>query len=131
VTEEAKKVFNPEFLNRIDEIIVFHRLAREELVEIVELQVDEVIARLKELDIDLVLTDAAKAFIIEHGSNEEYGARPLRRAVQQYVEDPLSELMLRGSFEPGSTVVVRPSESGDIQLAFEPGGLPVAEKLTT
>ena len=82
VVEEAKKVFNPEFLNRIDEVLVFHRLAHEQLLSIVDIQVREVIDRIAEKELALELDEEAKAFLVRLGSNEEYGARPLRRAVQ-------------------------------------------------
>jgi ATP-dependent Clp protease ATP-binding subunit ClpC len=129
VMEEAKKVFNPEFLNRIDETIVFHRLTRDELCLIIDIEVGEVIKRLKEKDIDFTLSDAAKEFIVEKGTDEEYGARPLRRAVQQFIEDPLSELLLQGAFEPGITIEAKASEGAD-RLSFEPS-IPVAEGVTT
>jgi ATP-dependent Clp protease ATP-binding subunit ClpC len=128
VVDEAKKVFNPEFLNRVDEIIVFHRLTGDELREIVELNLTDVMGRLKEKGIDLVLTDEAKDYIVKKGTDEEYGARPLRRAVQQYVEDPLSEQLLMGAFEPGSRIVVQVSDiSGDLMFNTE---LPVAESVS-
>ncbi len=129
VVEEAKKVFNPEFLNRIDEMIVFHRLTRDELCLIVDIEVGEVVKRLKEKEIDFTLSDAAKKFIVEKGTDEEYGARPLRRAVQQFIEDPLSELLLQGAFEPGTTIEAKASEGAD-RLSFEPS-IPVAEGVTT
>jgi len=129
VMDEAKKVFNPEFLNRIDDILVFHRLTNEELRQIVDLNVVEVTERLEEKGVELVLTDEAKDYIVERGTDEEYGARPLRRAVQQYIEDPLSEQLLMGAFEPGSRIVVQVSETtGDLIFNTE---LPVAESVTT
>lgn len=118
VTEEAKKVFNPEFMNRIDEIVVFHRLARAELLQIVEIQVQEMIDRVAEQDVRLALTDEAKDFLVRVGSSDEYGARPLRRAVQQYVEDPLAELLLKGEMDAETTITMRPSDIGD-KLVFE------------
>ena len=118
VIEEARKTFNPEFLNRIDEILVFHRLNREELLQIVDFQVKEVIDRVAEQSVQLVLSDEAKDFLVRVGSSEEYGARPLRRAVQQYVEDPLAEILLRGGLEDSRTLVVRPSDIGD-RLVFD------------
>ncbi|MCP4640187.1 MAG: ATP-dependent Clp protease ATP-binding subunit [bacterium] len=129
VMDEVKKIFNPEFLNRVDELVVFHRLTHQQILDIVDIQVEEVIERLNEKGIELLLTDAAKEFIVLEGSDEQYGARPLRRAVQQYIEDPLSELLLKGAFEPGTTVEVRPSPEGK-QLAFEPV-VPMAEGVTT
>ena len=118
VVDEARKTFNPEFLNRIDEILVFHRLNREQLLQIVDFQVKEVIDRVAEQSVQLVLSDEAKDFLVRVGSSEEYGARPLRRAVQQYVEDPLAEMLLRGGLESNKVLVVRPSDIGD-RLVFE------------
>jgi len=129
VVEEAKKVFNPEFLNRVDEILVFHRLTHVELLDVVDIQVKEVIDRVAEKEIHLVLSDEAKGFLVRVGSNEEYGARPLRRAVQVYVEDPLAELLLRGALQPGVRIEVRPSETEE-KLLFEPAVL-TAEGVTT
>jgi ATP-dependent Clp protease ATP-binding subunit ClpC len=119
VIEEAKKVFNPEFLNRVDELLVFHRLTEPELMQIVDIQVDEVVNRVAEKGLVLNLTAEAKDFLVRVGSNEEYGARPLRRAVQQYIEDPLAELLLRGDLGPGAHVDVRPSDIEE-KLVFEP-----------
>ncbi len=125
VTEEAKKIFNPEFMNRIDEVLVFHRLTDEDVLKIVEIQVREVIDRVAEQHIHLELAEEANKFLVRVGSNEEYGARPLRRAVQQYVEDPLAEILLRGDLGPGATIIVRPSDIGD-KLVFSVGA-PTAE----
>lgn len=128
VLEEAKKVFNPEFLNRVDEILVFHRLTQTELLQIVDIQVREVIDRVAEKDIRLALTQEAKMFLVRLGSSEEYGARPLRRAVQQYVEDPLAELLLKGDLEPGTEIMVRSADTEE-RLIFEPA-VPAAEGAT-
>ncbi|HEO70791.1 MAG TPA: ATP-dependent Clp protease ATP-binding subunit, partial [Candidatus Hydrogenedentes bacterium] len=118
VMEEARKVFNPEFLNRVDEVLVFHRLTHEELLQIVDLQVAEVVKRVGEKGLQMELTDDARAFLVRVGSDEEYGARPLRRAVQQYIEDPLSELLLRGELESGARLLVHPSAHEE-KLEFE------------
>jgi len=128
VLEEVKKVFNPEFLNRVDEVLVFHRLTHEQMGDVVDIQVAEVVQRLAEKGIELALTAEAKEFIVREGMDEEYGARPLRRAVQQYIEDPLSELILRSEFEPGTRVEVTPSPE-EKRLLFE-GAVPVAEGTT-
>jgi ATP-dependent Clp protease ATP-binding subunit ClpC len=130
VMEEAKKVFNPEFLNRVDEVLVFHRLTMKELVEIVDIQVDEVVNRVAEKGLVLHLTPEARAFLVRVGSNEEYGARPLRRAVQQYVEDPLAELLLRGDLGPGTTIEVRPADVEE-KLVFETSMTLAAEGVPT
>ena len=95
--EELKKAFRPEFLNRIDEIIVFHALEKKHLTEIVTLMSDQLTKRLKEQDITLI-TDAAMDKIAEEGYDPEYGARPLRRAIQKHIEDRLSEELLKGTY---------------------------------
>ncbi len=127
VTDEAKKIFNPEFMNRIDEVLVFHRLTTEDLLKIVEIQVQEVVDRVQEKGAHLELTREAKDFLIHVGSSEEYGARPLRRAVQQYVEDPLAEILLKGELSAETTIIVRPSDIGD-KLVFTVAA-PTAEGL--
>ena len=129
VMDEVKKLFNPEFLNRIDEMIVFHRLGHTEMCQIVDIQVAEVIERLREKSLDLSLTESAREFIVRVGSDEQYGARPLRRAVQHHIEDPLSELLLKGEFGAGTRIAVRLSETGD-RLVFEPADT-VAEGVIT
>ncbi|QOR66740.1 ATP-dependent Clp protease ATP-binding subunit [Cytobacillus suaedae] len=106
VMEELKKSFRPEFLNRIDEIIVFHALEKKHLKEIVTLMSDQLTKRLIEQEIKLELTDAAKDKIVEEGHDLEYGARPLRRAIQKQVEDRLSEELLRGTIEKGQSIIL-------------------------
>ena len=104
--EELKKAFRPEFLNRVDEMIVFHSLEKEHLREIVTLMSNELTKRLQEQDIDLSLTEEAKLKIADEGYDPEYGARPLRRALQKHVEDRLSEELLRGTVLTGGSVIV-------------------------
>jgi ATP-dependent Clp protease ATP-binding subunit ClpC len=106
VMGELKKAFRPEFLNRIDEIIVFHALERKHLEEIVTLLSEQLIKRLKEQNISLELTDAAKAKISQEGYDPEYGARPLRRAIQKHIEDRLSEELLKGTLLTGQHAVI-------------------------
>ena len=106
VMEELKRAFRPEFLNRIDEIIVFHSLEKAHLKEIVTLMSDQLTNRLKEQDISLELTDAAKEKIADEGFDPEYGARPLRRAIQKHIEDRLSEELLRGTVLTGQHIVI-------------------------
>ncbi len=106
VMEELKKSFRPEFLNRIDEIIVFHALEKKHLQEIVTLMSDQLTKRLKEQDINLGLTDAAKEKIAEEGYDPEYGARPIRRAIQKHIEDRLSEELLKGTVLTGQDIVI-------------------------
>ena len=106
VMEELKKSFRPEFLNRIDEIIVFHALERKHLNEIVTLLSDQLIKRLKEQNISLELTEAAKEKISQEGYDPEYGARPLRRAIQKHIEDRLSEELLKGTLLTGQHAII-------------------------
>jgi ATP-dependent Clp protease ATP-binding subunit ClpC len=106
VMEELKKTFRPEFLNRIDDVIVFHSLKEEHLQEIVSLMVEELRKRLKEQDIDFKLTDEAKKHLAKEGFDPSYGARPLRRAIQKHIEDRLSEELLRGNIKKGDSVII-------------------------
>ncbi|WP_175986316.1 ATP-dependent protease ATP-binding subunit ClpC [Bacillus sp. Marseille-Q1617] len=106
VMEELKRAFRPEFLNRIDEIIVFHSLEKDHLKEIVTLMSDQLTKRLKEQDIHIELSSAAKEKIADEGFDPEYGARPLRRAIQKHVEDKLSEELLRGKVLTGQSIVI-------------------------
>ena len=103
---EMKKTFRPEFLNRVDGVVVFHSLSKEQIRQIVDLMLTSVTQQLKEKDIALEVTDAAKDFLGEKGYDEVYGARPLRRAIQDMVEDKLSEDLLRGNFQSGDSVIV-------------------------
>lgn len=106
VMGELKRAFRPEFINRIDEIIVFHSLEKKHLTEIVSLMSDQLTKRLKEQDLSIELTEAAKAKVAEEGVDLEYGARPLRRAIQKHVEDRLSEELLRGNIHKGQHIVL-------------------------
>jgi ATP-dependent Clp protease ATP-binding subunit ClpC len=106
VKEEIGKVFNPEFLNRLDDVIVFHPLTRTHIAQIVTILLREVQNRLSEEELTLKLTPAASDFLVDHGYDEHYGARPLKRAVQKYVEDPLSEKILVGEFARGDEIEV-------------------------
>ncbi|TKC14245.1 ATP-dependent protease ATP-binding subunit ClpC [Robertmurraya kyonggiensis] len=115
VMEELKKAFRPEFLNRIDEIIVFHALEKKHLTNIVNLMSDSLIKRLKEQDIDLRLTAAAIEKIAEEGYDPEYGARPLRRAIQKHIEDRLSEELLKGTVLTGQTITIE-VENGEFTV---------------
>ncbi len=115
VTEELKRVFNPEFLNRVDGTIVFQALGVEEMRLIVDILLKEVEARLSEVDVTLRITDEAKDLLIEKGFDPAFGARPLRRAIQRYLEDPLSEEILKGSFVEGGSIAI--GRKGD-ELAF-------------
>ena len=117
ILEEAKKYFKPEFLNRLDEQVVFHMLEKVDLNQIVDLEVDKLVKRLKEKDVALVLAAEARDFLSEKGFDPAYGARPMRRAVERFLEDPLAEAILRGDVKAGDTVsVVRKAESESLDF---------------
>ncbi len=104
--EEVKKAFKPEFLNRVDDVIVFRSLNRENLRKIVEIEIKEVQERVLEKKVEITLDDKAKDFLIEKGFDKVFGARPLKRTIQRYLENPLSEELLAGSFKEGSKVKI-------------------------
>jgi ATP-dependent Clp protease ATP-binding subunit ClpC len=136
---ELKKVFRPEFLNRIDDVIVFHKLQKEEVKQIVELLLLRIRESMAERELQLELTDPAKDLLVEKGWDPSMGARPLRRAIQRYIEDPLADFVLREQLTPGATVVVNPApegEEGEVRLTIvkpkkqkTPVGVGAAEEL--
>jgi ATP-dependent Clp protease ATP-binding subunit ClpC len=120
VTDEIEKVFRPEFINRVNDIIVFHHLTQKDLKEVVDLELSKVRKRLAEKGLTIEMTDEAKEFLIKKGSNTDYGARPLRRAIESFVEDPLAEELLKGEFNGKDTIRVAVKKVGDRkQLNFE------------
>ncbi len=114
--EQMREHFRPEFLNRIDEIVVFEALDKEQLAEIAELQLERLRARLAERKLSLELTDAAKEVLAEAGWDPTYGARPLKRALQRLVENPLAQRLLEGEFAEGETIRV---DAQNGELVFE------------
>jgi len=122
VNEQIEKHFRPEFLNRIDDVIVFRHLNQDDLGHVVELELSKVRERLGERGLALVLSDEAKQFLIKKGSNLDFGARPLRRAIENFVEDPLSEELLKGEFQGMDQITVAVKEiGGKKQLTFHGG----------
>ena len=119
---ELKKVFRPEFLNRIDDVIVFHKLQKDEIKQIVELLLLRIRESMAERELQLELTEPAKDLLVEKGWDPAMGARPLRRAIQRYIEDPLADFVLREELTPGATVVVNPAEGegeeGEVALSI-------------
>jgi ATP-dependent Clp protease ATP-binding subunit ClpB len=130
VMDELRKTFRPEFLNRVDDIVVFHKLGRAEIGHIVDLQLERLRKLLRERDLEIELTPEAKTFLGDRGYDPVYGARPLKRAIMRYVQDPLAKRLLRGDFAPGDTIVTGvdqnalntaregQSQSGEGQLTF-------------
>ncbi len=101
ILDEAKRVLKPEFVNRLDDLIVFHTLGKPELLKIVDLEIKKVLDRIKLKEIDLILDEKAKDLLIAKGHDPQYGARPMRRAVERYLEDPMAEEILRGNLKAG------------------------------
>jgi len=110
IMDEAKKVFRPEFLNRLDDSIVFHALGKEAMMKILDLEIKKVVERLEKKGINLLLDEKSRDFLVEKGHDPEYGARPMRRAVERYMEDPLAEEILRGKLVEGRPINVSADE---------------------
>ena len=125
INEEVKKTFNPEFINRLDETVIFNALDKKEIIRIVDIELEKILARVAERDITVRLTPGAKSLIAEQGYDPTYGARHLRRTIQKLVEDPLAEEIILGNFTDGSKV--RISKKGS-ELVFE--GDPLAKENT-
>jgi ATP-dependent Clp protease ATP-binding subunit ClpC len=118
VLEEVKHTFRPEFLNRVDEVIVFHQLSREEIEEIVGLELAKVIAEVKAQDMHLEVTEDAKALLARKGWDPQFGARPLRRAIQREVEDELAEELIKGTFSSGDHILAEVNPENPEKLRF-------------
>ena len=114
--DEAKRVFRPEFLNRLDDAIVFRSLTKPDLVEILELEASKVLERLKSRQIQLTMDESARDFLVEKGYDPTYGARPMRRAVERYLEDPLAEEILKSNLHPNEPITVTVKDG---KLVFE------------
>ncbi|HET9324429.1 MAG TPA: AAA family ATPase, partial [Gaiellaceae bacterium] len=130
---ELKKVFRPELLNRIDEVIVFHKLTKEEIMTIVDLQMRRLEVQMGEHEAEIKLTEEAKELLVDKGYDPTMGARPLRRAIQRFIEDPLADFVLGRHIDPGSTIVVnRSAENEDeVDITVIPGAPPVEDAKVT
>jgi ATP-dependent Clp protease ATP-binding subunit ClpC len=106
VLEESKKTFRPEFLNRLDDLIVFRSFTKPDLIQILSLEVEKVLERLRKKNLKLELDDKAKDLLVEKGYDPQYGARPMRRAVERFFEDPLAEEILKGVLHVGEMITV-------------------------
>ena len=130
VLEEMRRHFRPEFLNRVDEMIVFHALSEEHLKRIVEIQLERVRGRLAERHISIELTDAARTHLVRVGYDPTYGARPLKRAIQKEIETRLGRLILKGEVRDGQTVVIEYDAAGG-ELTFTTTAVPATEQAVT
>jgi ATP-dependent Clp protease ATP-binding subunit ClpB len=129
VLSELRNSFRPEFLNRLDEIIVFHALSEEDLKKIVEIQLTSVRARLEERHISLILTEAARTRLVRTGYDPHYGARPLKRAIQKEIENPLAKRIVSGDIREGQAIRVDADPSGSgltFELELRPANQPDA-----
>jgi ATP-dependent Clp protease ATP-binding subunit ClpC len=113
IEESVRKVFSPEFLNRIDDLITFKQLTQDDIFKIIDISTRQLLSRISSLGISFELTESAKTFLSQKGYDPLYGARPLRRAVQKYIEDPVSEEILKGKFKEGSKIKVKYKEGAD------------------
>ena len=113
VREELNHTFNPEFLNRLDDVIVFHPLSKEHIAQIVSIMLSEVQKRLGDEELTIKLTDSAIDFLVKNGFDENYGARPLKRSIQKWIEDPLSEKILLAEFSKGDEIDVDVAADGE------------------
>jgi ATP-dependent Clp protease ATP-binding subunit ClpC len=120
VMGDLKKAFRPELLNRIDEIIVFPKLAKDEILQIVDLLMNRLRVQMAEHDVTIELTPEAKDLLVEKGWDPTMGARPLRRAIQRYIEDPLADFVLGRQLEPGSTILVARESDEEVDITVVP-----------
>jgi ATP-dependent Clp protease ATP-binding subunit ClpA len=118
VLEEVKHTFRPEFLNRVDEIVVFHQLSREQIEQIVGLELAKVVQEVKAQEMDLEVTEEAKQLLARKGWDPQFGARPLRRAIQREVEDELAEELLKGNFTAGDRILGELNPDNPDKLRF-------------
>jgi ATP-dependent Clp protease ATP-binding subunit ClpC len=118
IEDALKRVFNPEFLNRIDDVVVFHQLEKDDIYKIIDISAERLFKRIRDMGITIDILKRAKDFLVDKGYDQQFGARPLRRALQRYVEEPLAEEMLKGKFGEGSTVKIKYDKKTDA-LVFE------------
>ena len=118
VTQVLREHFKPEFLNRIDDIVIFHRLSREQIAQIIDVQLERLRAMLHERNVSLELQDSARELLAREGYDPNFGARPLKRAIQTLIQNPLAMKLLRGEISPGQTVIVS-ARDGEMEFATD------------
>ena len=128
VKDEINKTFNPEFLNRLDEVIVFHPLNEDHIIQIVDILFRDVLKRIEDRELTLELATEAKKFLAQKGFDEKFGARPLKRAMQRYLEDPFSEALLQGRFAPGDDIVVEIGDEDHLKFTVRSSAPPLEEQ---
>ena len=130
IDDAVKKLFSPEFLNRLDDQIVFRNLTKEDILKIIDVEIKDLLKNIHDNKLELVIEDSAKNFLAEKGFDPKFGARPLKRAIQNYIEDPLSEEILRGSFKDGTRVIARHVDDNDFLVFMDEKSLEVGTDLS-
>ncbi len=130
IDDAVKKLFSPEFLNRLDDQIVFRNLTKEDILKIIDVEIKDLLKNIHDNKLELVIEDSARNFLAEKGYDPKFGARPLKRAIQNYIEDPLSEEILRGSFKDGTTIVARHVDDNDFLIFMDESSLAVGSDLS-
>lgn len=128
IQNALRKAFSPEFLNRIDDLIIFHSLTRENIHKIIDLELEKLFKRIKDLGYEATMTEKAKDFIVEKGYDEKFGARPLKRAIQKYIEDPLAEEIIKATLQEGDTIVLDLNDDNTISISITKGKAKKSEK---
>jgi ATP-dependent Clp protease ATP-binding subunit ClpC len=126
IEDSVKRLFNPEFLNRVDDMIVFRSLTKDDIFKIIDIQMRNLLKRLNAMNLSVQIDGDAKTFLAEKGYDEKYGARPLRRTIQRFIEDELAELMLRGEFSDGGNIQIGLDKEKQ-QLTFTKTDVPALE----
>lgn len=129
IDDAVKKLFSPEFLNRLDDQIVFRNLDKDDIIKIIDVEIKDLMKNIHDNKLELVIEDSAKSFLADKGFDPKFGARPLKRAIQNYIEDPLSEEILRGSFKEGTRIVARHLENNDFLVFMDESSLEVGSDL--
>ena len=131
IQNALKKAFSPEFLNRIDDMIIFNSLSKEDIHKIIDIELKKLYGRIDELGYSIKMTDEAKDFIADKGYDEKYGARPLNRAIQKYIEDPLAEEIINSTLHEGDTIAISFDKTKEeIVIKIEKGKKPPKKKET-
>jgi ATP-dependent Clp protease ATP-binding subunit ClpC len=130
IDDAVKKLFSPEFLNRLDDQIVFRNLTKEDILKIIDVEIKDLLKNIHDNKLELVIEDSARHFLADKGYDPKFGARPLKRAIQNYIEDPLSEEILRGSFKDGTTIVARHVDDNDFLIFMDESSLAVGSDLS-
>ena len=113
IETKLKKFFSPEFLNRVDDVIIFNSLGKDEIIKILDIRMKSMLARIAEMGYNITLTKTAKEFLAEHGFDPDFGARPLQRALQKFLEEPLAEEVLKGHLAEGDTIKINHTKNAE------------------